>query len=605
MTSTRYSLPLAIALLFVLVLIGLGIRKEAYLAVAPPIYDPLGYIQKGKAVWSLVVQGDFAGVLNAPPASRPPGCVPFCYPFGYQTDFRSFLFWSTFSPIILWALSLFLALGMWKQVPGESILPFAWTLGLISLPMFYHFELSGVNERPFLGQWGLQDCLLASVAALATSMTAIGARKRLFFLTILGWGSAAYCLFIKPAGLLVMVVVAGIWLIEMTISTLQRGLRSLNAWWLEARRYVLATLLAGATVFGFAIFSAFNSEYLSANNIHSARIALGVLRSRYPVAELIPTVFSYVRPVLGWWWFVILGISYIAALAAGIRSLAKKRVAPALLRPFGALMIILASGYWLVFMAGFQARYYFPFILIVIIWLLPDLVQYLRTFSRGWRIFLATPPVLTTCILVGLLWSASPTPRLERFLGVNLASGGFVEEVQLGRQLMKKARAARRSLQIYAVPSNRTGVVFSADCLNSISSGKPPLLSFTFAFDWTRAPGVRLEEILRSDYLFVEADAEPSTSSLVKIETFDQEISAYYDWLKSLGEQQGVSWVKKGPLSVVGVRNAQQLRYAFRQFVAQHKWRDVFIQNNAEVFAPDILARPEVRPQESKFSVPN
>src|SRR5262249_17334420 len=201
------------------------------------------------------------------------------------------------------------------------------------------------------------------------------------------------------------------------------------------------------------------------------RIALGVLRSRYPVAEFIPTVFSYVRPVLGWWWFVILGISYIAALAAGIRSLAKKSVAPALLRPLGALMIILASGYCLVFMAGFQACYYFPFILIVIIWLLPDLVQHLRTFSRGWRIVLATPPVLTTCIVVGLLWSASPTPRLERFLGVNLASGGFVEEVQLGRQLMKKARAAKRSLQIYAVPSNRTGVVFSADCLNSISSG--------------------------------------------------------------------------------------------------------------------------------------
>ena len=46
-------------------------------------------------------------------------------------------------------------------------------------------------------------------------------------------------------------------------------------------------------------------------------------------------------------------------------------------------MIILASGYWLVFMAGFQARYYFPFILIVIIWLLPDLVQYLRTLMQS------------------------------------------------------------------------------------------------------------------------------------------------------------------------------------------------------------------------------
>jgi len=37
-------------------------------------------------------------------------------------------------------------------------------------------------------------------------------------------------------------------------------------------------------------------------------------------------------------------------------------------------------------------------------------------------------------------------------------------------------------------------------------------------------------------------------------------------------------------LSVLGVRNAQQLRDAFRQFVAQHQWREVFIQNNAEFF---------------------
>ena len=44
--------------------------------------------------------------------------------------------------------------------------------------MFYHFELSGVNEEPFVGQWGLQNCLLASMAALATVVTVIGARRQ-------------------------------------------------------------------------------------------------------------------------------------------------------------------------------------------------------------------------------------------------------------------------------------------------------------------------------------------------------------------------------------------------------------------------------------------
>ena len=114
------------------------------------------------------------------------------------------------------------------------------------------------------------------------------------------------------------------------------------------------------------------------------------------------------------------------------------------------------------------------------------------------------------------------------------------------------------------------------------SSEKPPLLSFVFPNDWTRAPGVRLEEILRSDYLFVEQGDRPSSG--VKIETLNEEIGAYHAWLSSLTEQHGVSWVKAGPLSVLGVRNVQQLRGAFCELVAQYQWREAFIQNNAEFF---------------------
>ncbi|HEY5743328.1 MAG TPA: hypothetical protein VIS99_12395, partial [Terrimicrobiaceae bacterium] len=292
MTPARYSFALAIALLFVLALIGIGIRKQAYRAVAPPIYDPLGYMQKGKEVWSLVSQGEFARILNAPPALRPPGCVPFCYPFGYQEDFRSFLFWSTLSPIILWTISVFIALGRWTPAPGVAILPFAWSLGLISIPMSYHFEISGSNEMPFVGQWGLQDCLLASMAALATSLMILSARNRCAFLSIVGWSSAAYCLFIKPAGFLVMCAVAAIWSLEMAISALQNGLRAFSVWWLEVRKYLVITFLAGIAVYGFAILLALLSEYLSQDNVRSAKTAVEVLLSISIWADLFPTVTS-------------------------------------------------------------------------------------------------------------------------------------------------------------------------------------------------------------------------------------------------------------------------------------------------------------------------
>lgn len=572
-----------------LALIGFGIHKQAYRAVAPPIYDPLGYIQKGKSVWSLVAQGDFLDILNAPPTSRPPGCVPFCYPFGYREDFRSFLFWSTFSPILLWSLSLFIALGRSPSAPGDSILPFAWILGLVSLPMFYHLEVSGTNHRPFIGQWGLQDCLLASVAAFATVTIAIGARRRLILLSLLGWSSAAYSLFIKPAGLLVMFAVAVIWLTEMAVSTLQTGLRSFREWWRQTRSYLLVTLAAGSAAFGSAVIAAVSSEYFAETNIQYAKTALAVVRSLYPSANLIPFLISYIGPVMGWWWFVILGISFVAALVCGIVRLVGKQFPPALLRPWAALVIILTSGCWWVFLIGFHARYYFPFLLIVIVWLLPDLITYLRMLSLKWRVAFATPPLLMTCALAVLLCSDWRAPRLESVLGVSLSSGGFLEEVQLGEQLMEEARTRNRPVRIYATASERTGVVFSVDYLNAFSSEQPPLLNFDFTLDWVREAGVRIEGILRSDYILFEEDERPPPQAVVQ--TYDQEISAYRDWLKSLSEQHGVSWVRKGSLSALRVRDPEQLRMAFREFISRHQWRDVFIQNNVNQSSPAVDGR--------------
>ena len=111
---------------------------------------------------------------------------------------------------------------------------------------------------------------------------------------------------------------------------------------------------------------------------------------------------------------------------------------------------------------------------------------------------------------------------------------------------MEESRVAKRSMQIYyAMPSNRTGVVFSVDYLNSISSGKPLLLSFTFALDWI----AHLVCVSRISFALTIFSLKTTIVLLpVKIETFDQEISAYHSWLKSLNEQHGVIRERKmGP----------------------------------------------------------
>ena len=216
MSSARYSLSFALALVLVLIVIGLGIRRQAYRAIAPPIYDPLGYIKKAKRSGRLL-QGEALRGPRRPARLATPRMRALLLSVWISCGFPVLsLLVHFFASHILWALSVYLALGKCERTLREYLLPVAWGVGLISLPMFYHFELSGVNESPFIGQWGLQDCLLASMAALATIMTIIGARNRLFSLSVLGWSSAAYSLFIKPAGLLVMLSVAWVWFIEIS-----------------------------------------------------------------------------------------------------------------------------------------------------------------------------------------------------------------------------------------------------------------------------------------------------------------------------------------------------------------------------------------------------
>jgi hypothetical protein len=89
-----------------LVLIGAGIWKRTHMAVAPPIYDPIGYYCRAELVWSAIEKGDLHGILNGPMSIRPPGTALILYPFGFRASVHSFLFRSVLAPILIWAIAL-------------------------------------------------------------------------------------------------------------------------------------------------------------------------------------------------------------------------------------------------------------------------------------------------------------------------------------------------------------------------------------------------------------------------------------------------------------------------------------------------------------------
>ena len=76
------------------------------MAVAPPVYDPIGYYCKARAVWDALSRGDLPGTLNGAMPQRPPGSVLLLYPFGFTPSIPGFLFRSVFTPIVIWTLAL-------------------------------------------------------------------------------------------------------------------------------------------------------------------------------------------------------------------------------------------------------------------------------------------------------------------------------------------------------------------------------------------------------------------------------------------------------------------------------------------------------------------
>jgi hypothetical protein len=118
---------------------GGGIWKRAHLAVAPPIYDPIGYYCRAQLVWTALAKGDLHGILNGPMATRPPGPAFILYPFGFRVSIKSFLFRSVFVPILIWAIALGVPLVRPERI-SDAISVSSWSE---EVERFKQFAYSG------------------------------------------------------------------------------------------------------------------------------------------------------------------------------------------------------------------------------------------------------------------------------------------------------------------------------------------------------------------------------------------------------------------------------------------------------------------------------
>jgi hypothetical protein len=562
-----------------LALIGGGIWRRTQMAIAPPIHDPISYYCKAEFVWDAIAKGDLKGILNGPMAPRPPGTALILYPFGFRASVHSFLLRSVFAPILIWAIALSIPVVTQVRSLRDALLGSALIAGLISLPLFYHFELNDTFSKIYnvTNQWGLVDCLEGAIGALAISLLCFGIINGSKTCCALGWFVSAFSFFIKPSGLLIMIASIAITIVEFSVLIFEN--RSRRRTLLRLAFFVYSI---GFCVFALALWLAFDSDYMNRAVIGKAIRASQFLLELNQGRKLFAMLALFVVPVVGWWWFCP-GLLYAGSvIIEAFRSVAKRQWNAVALRLAAAGAILVSAISWWNLLAGQDPRYLFPFILMVIAWFTPEIFHRIRQFPFSAQGAVAAYCLASPLLLGGLLWSKQPPNIFQQLMGVNLSTGGYGSEVSQGQWLLTESERLGRPINLYSLGELGAGVIEMEDWVHSIENQNAPhKFVVKRPLNWVDSPGLRLDELLQSDFLLIENLQEISGQSSL-VSSWREEVERFKQFAYSRCgiEANGLELVADGPVKLLRVGDRQRFAEALYHWVNCIRWKDDFPERN-------------------------
>ena len=563
-----------------LAFLGNAISVKTRSSVAPPIYDPISYYSKSSYTWSVFSQHKYVEAMNWFPY-RPPGTALILYPTGFKPSVHRFLFRSVFAPVAIWAVALMVLILPWVRRPLNAVLGGALIAGLMSMPIFYQFQINDLFNAIYnLGiQWGLVDQLQGTVAALGVALMLFGISRRSFLLCLGGWSAEAFALFIKPSGILTMGVLFGIAIVELFFRWYSRP---------EERRAIIKSgaiaLAVGALVYALALYLALSTDYMG-----NGAIGKGIIAQKIDIqlhdGPLLPSLYLLIQPVIGRWWFLPLAVIFIGIAIEAIFLLRRHRLPEAGLRLAVSVAFAAAAVWWWVNLAGMELRYLFPFLLMLIAWLIPDVFMRLDRLSPNVRKLAIVYCFIPYILLVGMLYAPRPAIGLQKFFGVNLTNDQHKEEVGRGQWLISQAKALNRPLNIYSMTDGiRGGVVEMVDWIDSIEHGnRASNFVINRPNNWNGDPGLRIQDLINSDFILMET-IRPATAHAGPIKILDwREEPEYFKQFAYYGcgaKTNGLEFVSHDGLKVLKVVDAKKFADALYTWTQSIEWSKEFLERN-------------------------
>ncbi len=574
--------PLAIVLIF-FVAVLLGIRQKARATVAPPYGDALQYYCKSSFVWEDIKAGKFGNIMASPPAIRPPGTALLLYPLGFRPKVSSYLFRSQFVPFLIWMAALVVVVWPLCQSVRQRIAASAAVCFLGTLPMFFQCEM---NPRDFgdyraMQAWGMVDTLVASVGALSAALLISAARTRSLWLAGAGWFVGAFSLLVKPGGIVIMASVAGLFIVEVVARSfaVPEDGESPRKHRLGTLPFAGLALAIGGVIYSAVLWVCFQSAYLGAETRELFSVATSVSKAMHPL-DLVKQSMQFARSVVGWpisIGLIVAGGFMLVRLAVATRKMFWN---PSLIRGIGIAILLVASISWWALGPGTIPRYYFPFVAILLIWILPEIFRQLLMGASARLVtctclYLFFPPLLLVSLFV-------PPVAAQRLLGVNLTVGQRAEELKAGDFLIEVAEKAGKSFKVYFLDGIATELPHHQDYIKWIHSKPRSMLIWPVrANEWTGDPGLNIERILECNYIVYEGDPSDSNALSRKIVSdYRQEVQEFTLFVSRLGSEHGVTSRRFGILTVVELTDRSLFEKAYREWAKQIDWQTTFEKRN-------------------------
>lgn len=569
-------------------IVGWEIWLHASAATEPPVWDALTYSLKSKAFWDAVGYGKAFNPFALDPTVRPPGVVLVGYPFGFSESYAGFYFRSNFIPALLLALSALVVGWATRTVGGSPLVVAGATVCIAGLPTIFQFQ--AVFDRiPSAGYWGLVDNFITGVAALAAASLVAASMRKSWAWAAVAAGLAGFCLWIKPAGLLIMACILFSWACVVWREIARD--RRLNAW-------IVGSLVAFLVTYAVAGGTAFFSPYFSHANMEFGSRVMEVSRSESHWSFSVSLFAERLHVGTGW--------GVVAIIVLGLVLAAMRREQRWAVPAAG---VALASGLWFwLFAVGDvgQVRYFLPFALMAAVLVLPaviDSVSARGAIIQGVLACMVSLPALASAVL-----AAGPPANLsyQRLLGINLTSNAFPAEGRLASDVLDDARSRGiRRPKIFVCSLSAPLRNFSAVVNYGLAIGNTDTKgSILLPVDWTRGFAFRLDEVLSADYIACDraagtdrpidgcavegksvtgkcaidsSDRASGAGKPVEVSSYDEEYRVVRKWLATLGAESGIEVVSTENMNLLQIADKGRFESALSDFASKYSWRRITV----------------------------